>query len=440
MQMAVQNAAPAPATPFEAEVERLRATGALGRSAQLQRLFDFLVQCHAEGRTPKEIEVAIGAFGREPGFDAGQDALVRVHAHKLRRRLEEHYRDEAGNVACRLYLPRGEYRLAVAGEGEAAGTAPAVSASVPQGALPAVAANEEPPPRDGSVRWVWALCAALALCTAWLLWREWERPRDPEVSAARASGLWKPLLSDNVPIQIVLGDYYIFGERDSSNGIIQRLVRDFAINSRQDLETQMMADPKLAERYADLHLGYLPTSSAQALREVLPVLTSSGKRVSVTLASELDPSTIKSMHIVYIGYLSALGMLRDVVFAGSRYSFGGSYDEMLDSVTGRLYTSEGGMPRGDGQRYRDYAYLSTFAGPTGIQHMVIGGARDVGLMQAAENAADPARLAVLAGGVKGARDYEALYEVSGVNGVNIDSRLLMTSKLEPLPPYLDDPD
>lgn len=417
--MAASHSPPQPASPFDAEVARLREVGALGRSTQLQRLFDFLVQCHAEGRVPKEIEVAIGAFGREADFDAGQDALVRVHAHKLRRRLEDHYRDEGDKAICRLCLPRGEYRLAVVDE--AAPEEPAAAPVLPPSA-----------PRRGRPHPAWALCALLVLCVGWLLWRDANRPYDPSVSAARMSALWQPLLSDRLPIQIVLGDYYIFGERDVGDDI-QRLVRDFSINSRQDLERRIVTDPERAGRYADLHLGYLPTSSAQALREVLPVLTSSGKRVSVTLSSELDPSTVKSTHIVYIGYMSALRMLRDITFMSSRFSFGSSYDEIIDDITGKLYVSEGNQPRPNDQRFRDYGYVSTFTGPGGNHHVVIAGARDVGLMQAAESAVDPTQLEALAGEVADASEYEALYEVVGVNGVNIESRLVAASKLEPVP-------
>jgi hypothetical protein len=414
---------------FLEEVARLRASGALGRSAQLQRLFDFLVRCHAEGRTPKEIEVAIGAFGREAGFDAGQDALVRVHAHKLRKRLEEHYQLESPAAQYRLYVPRGEYRLAAAIEGAAApGAPPNLRVLRPEG----------PPVRHAPpVRWAWALCAVLALATVVLLWREWQRSgAAQEGAAARASVLWAPLFADDLPIQLVLGDYYIFGERDEGKGI-RRLIRDFDVNSREDLEQRFIADPTQAARFADLNLGYLPTSSAQALRQVLPVLTSSGKRVSLTLASELDPSTIKSTHIVYIGYLSALGMLRDMAFAGSRYSFGGSFDELIDHETGQAWVSEAGESHRDDERFRDYAYLSTFSGPGGNQHLVIAGARDTGLMQSAENAADAAQLQVLKTRTSDAREWEALYEVHGVNGTNIESRLVGASSLQPPPEQME---
>ncbi len=65
----------------------------------------------AEGRVPKEIEVAVDGLGRGTDFDVGQDATVRVAAHKLRKRLDEFYRDDAPGSVARLAVPRGEYRL-----------------------------------------------------------------------------------------------------------------------------------------------------------------------------------------------------------------------------------------------------------------------------------------------------------------------------------------
>jgi hypothetical protein len=409
---------PPPADPFREEVERLRLRGVLGRSDRLQRLFDFLVRCHELGRVPKEMEVAIDAFGRSPGFDAGQNALVRVHAHKLRRRLEDHYRLEAPEQPWRLVVPRGEYRLAL--EGREAPAEAIADAGPIEDAVPGTGRRE---------RLAWLLCGALAIACLGLLLHEWlgERP-DARVRAVQKSALWAPLMADNLPIQVVLGDYYIFGEREPG-GEVTRLVRDFDVNSRADLEGRFIADPALAARFADLNLGYLPTSSAQALRQILPVVVATGKPVSLTLASELDPGSIKSTHIVYVGLLSAMGMMQDLAFAGSRYSFGGSFDELIDHESGDAWVSEAGEPHGDAERYRDYAYLSTFSGPTGNAHLVIGGTRDTGLMQSAEIAADPQRLDQLGAQSTGPLGWEALFEVQGINGINVESRLISAGAL-----------
>jgi hypothetical protein len=314
----------------------------------------------------------------------------------------------------RLTLPRGEYRLVLE-------SAPAaLTADAPAGLrrlLPATARERV------AAGIIFVLLAGGALAAALLA-------RGPRVPAAvaelRAAPLWAPLLADDLPVQLVLGDYFIFGERDE-HGDVRRLVRDFEINSREELERGFLSDATRAERYVDLKLGYLPTSSAQALREVLPVVTGAGKPVMVTLASELDPSTIKTTHLIYIGYFSALGMLQDIVMADSRYSFGGSYDELIDAISGEIWTSEAGEVHLDAERYRDYGYLARLRGPAGNSLLIIAGTRDTGLMQAAELAADHETLHTLGSRIPGADPFEALYEVQGVNGINVGSRLIEAS-------------
>ncbi len=396
------------------EAARIRGSGALGRSQQMQRLFDFLVTCRTTGRVPKEVEVAIDCFERDPGSDAAQDGTVRVTAHKLRRRLEEFYRD-AGE-AQRLTIPRGEYRLALQ----------APEAPAPQGA--SVARWRHWLPATGRERIAAAVAgvALLVAAAALLLRPGGGGPQAGPLPDVRSSTLWAPVLADDLPVQLVLGDYYILGERDDT-GQIRRLVREFDINSRQQLAQRLQDDPSQAARYTDMNLGYLPTSSAQALREVLPVVMASGKPLMLTLASELDPATLKSTHVVYLGYLSGLGMLEDLMFSVSRYSLGGSYDELIDAMSGTAHISQAGEPPMPGQRYRDYAYLAALAGPGGHAHLIIAGTRDVGLMAAAEAAADPARLRDMATRTGGEGPFEALYEVQGLNGINVKAELVDAS-------------
>lgn len=413
---------------LEQHAERIRASGVLGRSDLIRRLFDYLVTCASEGRVPKEIEVAIDGFGRPADFDVSQDAMVRVYVHKLRRKLEDYYARPGAAAGGALRIPRGEYRLLLD-----VLDAPGAAEAPEETAEPIDLVDDEPPPRPRvglRERMILAASVLLALACAWLLVDRWREPHaDPATQALRANALWAPLLADELPIQIVLGDYYIFGERDGGRQVA-RLVRDFDINSRADLEQRQKDDPSLVQRYEDLNLGYLPTSSAQALRSVLPILTGAGKSVTISLASELPPSAFKNSHVVYIGYLSGLGMLQDVVFGGSRFQIGGSYDELIDTESGASYVSEAGEPMPDTARYRDYAYLSTFGGPEGNQHLIISGARDTGVMQTAEIVASVRRCDELLARVAKQKAFEALYEVYGVNRTNLEARLVLTHPLD----------
>src|SRR5277367_5877306 len=97
---------------LSSQAERLQNSGILGE-ARLRKLFDYLLGCTLEGRSPKEITIAMEAFGRGADFDVSQDALVRVYVHKLRRALADFYAASGNDGGPALQIPKGEYRLRV---------------------------------------------------------------------------------------------------------------------------------------------------------------------------------------------------------------------------------------------------------------------------------------------------------------------------------------
>jgi hypothetical protein len=395
-----------------ARADRIRASGLLGRSGQLSRLFDYLVERSVLDKAPKEIDIAVEALGRGADFDVTQDAVVRVYVHKLRRRLDEFYSGPGAEDASRIVIARGEYRLSLEPNDAAAIETP----------LPA-----RPPPAH---KWLLpALAASLIINVLLVGFGHFNQaPVDDTLARVRANPIWSPILSDDLPIVIVVGDYYIFGETDDSM-LVKRMIREFAINSRRELEEYSQEHPEVAERYMDLGLSYLPTSVAPALRELMPIVSVAKKRVRVVTMSEMTPDLLTQAHVVYVGYLSGLGMLRRVVFAGSRFAIGETYDELIDRKSGHHYISQSSsLWRGD-PNYKDYGYFATFAGSNGNRIIVIAGTRDVALANTAEALAHPQSLETLTRQTAGGRDFEALYEVYGMQGTNVDSKLLTAAPL-----------
>ena len=394
--------------------ERIRASGVLGRSRLIQRLFDFLLECSVSGKAPKEIEVAIDVFGKDAGFDVSQDAMVRVYVHKLRRKLEDFYSGAGRGEGLRLVIPKGAYRFALEQSDEV---------------LPLDSPEAQPGRRSRT--WLWGALAASVILNAVALLTvasiEWRRPPD-ELRAVRSSPVWSRILSDDRTIFLVLGDYYIFGETDASMEV-KRLVREFSINSPSDLEQYVQAHPELGDRYLDLKLNYLPTAAAFALRDIMPLLAGANRRVRVVLASDLNPAVFTSAHIVYVGYLSGMGMLHDLTFAGSRFSVGESFDELVDRATGNRYISQAAVPVSSDAKYHDYGYFATYAGPSGNQILIIAGTRDVAVMHTAEAVTRSGTLAQLNTSAGNAPSFEALYDVYGMDRMNLDGKLLLTSRL-----------
>ena len=237
----------------------------------------------------------------------------------------------------------------------------------------------------------------------------------------------------------MLGDYYIFGEIDERAGI-NRLVREYGINSREDLDAWLMDNPKAMGSYRDLDLYYLPVGAAFALRSIVPIVSrgaAHGEALHVVMASDLTPEMLKRNNIVYLGYLSGLGVLRAPVFAGSRFSIGETYDELVDAKTHVSYASqEGGPAEGDASR-RDYGYVAAFKGPAGNRIVVIAGARDTGLMQAAEAMASPDALKALAKSAGGGDSFEALYEAEGIGRSSLGGRLVVAAPRSGVNPWTE---
>jgi hypothetical protein len=423
--------------------ERIRSSGVLGRSELMQRLFDFLVECSAAGKVPKEIELAIDVFGKDADFEVAHDAMVRVYMHKLRKKLEEYYADAGRNETVRLTVPRGEYRL-VFEESPAPIEATSTETLEPAVVESLLAEQEVPAPPAVPTRFAhWRTAAAIGAVLiavnllGWILFAANHSHGAHEVNVVRNNPLWHDMINDDLPIYIVVGDYYIFGELDAhsetSPESVQRLVREFNINSRNDLEQWLKDRPELERRYMDLALRYLPTSSAFALQNVVPLLEPNSKnpgQVQTILASELTPSMIRSSHIVYVGLLSGMGILRDIAFAGSQFKIGETYDELIDRKSNRTYVSQSSVSINDNTRYRDYGYFSTFAGPNGNRIVILAGTRDVAMMHTAEAVSHPQTLATLTQQSHAEKNFEALYAVDAIDRMNLNGKLLLTDKIE----------
>ncbi len=143
-------------TDVRAELERILASRCFQQAGRASHFLRFVVEetLAGSGQRLKGYTIGVEVFGRPADFDAQSDALVRVEAGRLRRRLVEYYAGEGAGSRLRIELPRGsyavDYRFAD-GEEQAAPALP-------------TAANATPPPAPASQGFPWR-SAALLLAT-----------------------------------------------------------------------------------------------------------------------------------------------------------------------------------------------------------------------------------------------------------------------------------
>lgn len=407
-----------PITPEElrALVERIIKSGELGRSKTYAAILEYLAECAITGTNPKEVAIAMDVLGRETDFDVGKDSIVRVHVYHLRSKLNAYYARQGLGEKYRIDIPKGQYMLLTSPN------EPVVE--------PALSVTGIPLQRRPLTPWLAALAIALLLLNLFDGWRgsQGVAATNPFAEA----GLWQPLLDDELPILILVGDYYIMGELDAGGNVV-RMVREFDINSRQELAARRSAGR--SDDYLNLDLSYTPTSTSNALLQVLRVFGGDTRRVSVKMMSELNTNDLVGNHILYLGYLSGLQGLNDLMFAASGLSIGLTYDELISIADNTLYSSSSGLSVGENS-YRDYGMVSTFPAPGGTHYILLAGMRDEGLINLAEEVTDPAELRELeaAAGVAdettGQKAYEALYEVRGYDNTNFDASLVYSQRLD----------
>lgn len=411
--------------------EKIINSGALGRSKVYANLLRYLVEAANTNSSPKEIEIAIDVLGRDETFDVAKDSAVRVYIHQLRKKLEHYYERYNPDADFVLTVPKGQYTL------EARQRPAEVTLDV-EGE--AVALEEEratdsdaPVTKTTRRRGLLALgLAAVALLLAANLIFLVTGSQDHAPAAARHH-LWQPVLDDEIPILVVMGDYYIFAELDEA-GNVKRMIREFGINSKQDLDNLFAAQPELGWLYYDLNLNYLPEGSAVALNSLLPLLHSAGKTVNVKMMSELTTRDLQTHHVVYVGYISALNRIRDMVFSISGLEIGENYDQLINRSTGEVYTSSAGLPSHD-QRFLDFGWFIKLPSTRDTQLIMVAGMRDAGLVHMGKALSDSAYLQALDVALaESANDeseaYEALYRVIGLNRMSFDSELVYASYLD----------
>lgn len=178
------------------QLERVLQSPSFQGSKRCQDLLNYLVTRRLEGDSAALKERVIGAevFGRDPAYDTSADAIVRVKANEVRKRLAVYY-DQAGRSdPIRIDLPTGTYvpSFTFSGEPNAAPAAPVATDGAAAGRPAAGLRRGVRTP----VRVALLAFAVLALVASGALWRA--RRTEP----AAAEDFWKPLLQAQPPVLV----------------------------------------------------------------------------------------------------------------------------------------------------------------------------------------------------------------------------------------------
>lgn len=413
---------------LQALVQRIITSGVLGRSQTYSDILNYLAECALAGKNPKEMAIAIDVLGRDAEFDVGKDSIVRVHIYHLRNKLKTYFDKHGKQEKYLLDIPKGQYLLtAVARE------------DIPRQAEQMLSVTGLSLKRQARTQVLAGIAIVLLLANLFFQFDRGDRADTADEVPIAINPLadyspWNMIFDDAAPILILIGDYYIFGEVNAS-GDVARLVREFDVNSAEELDFLQDMGVAGTAQYFDIGLNYIPSSTAYALAQVMEVLLRgvNANRINIKMVSDYKTADLANNHVIYLGLLSGLNNLYSLMFVDSALQIGNTYDELVNLETGDYYVSNSGLSGADS--YQDFSMLATFPSPNGHQVTMIAGMRDESLVNISQLISSEAMLAEIQASpnisAQDANSFEALFEVFGFDKTNFDSSLIYSKGRDP---------
>jgi hypothetical protein len=266
---------------------------------QLQQFLEHLVEATLDGRADDLKEYSLGkdVFRRGESYDPRNDAIVRVQASILRKRLTAYYENGGKSDPIRIDLPKGSYVPQFLAPPEA---------ELPTEIPPLVPSPPPAPPAPQPSRRQWlhlaATFAAGVATTAGVLTLT-QRLNKPAAAsgtsfdAERVSPrIWAPLLNGEKPIQLAFGCPQFF----RGGGLY---VRDVNINNPQTEG----ANQRLQELTRQLGQYLTPSPNTYTgVGEILGIyrmtqfVTHQGKDSQLENIQVLTPELIRNKHLILV--------------------------------------------------------------------------------------------------------------------------------------------
>jgi hypothetical protein len=218
-----------------AELHRILTSQCFRGSRRCCRFLEYSVHHVLDGASQelRERNIGIEVFQRPPDYDTAEDAIVRVTANEVRKRLAQFYQDMADEPDPVISLPPGSYAVTLRWR-----------ATEPPQKLPAPA-PQLPDSRFLTMNLVWAavaIVAVLVIATIYVWGYGSSESHRTQARAADDDPVWPALFHSGQKINIVMADAARYE-------IQEMLVRDISLKDYLDTKYPMnllgMAAPEL---------------------------------------------------------------------------------------------------------------------------------------------------------------------------------------------------
>jgi len=260
-----------------------------------QALLKYLITCYLEDRKIKEKTIAAEVFNRDKDFHPGEDPLVRVHIHNLRKRLEEYYKDAGKNDKYIIEIQKGKYGIHLISSKSRMKPTEYISKTTKYFCNPKIL-----------FMIVGVICVILLLNNIRLL-NQLEKYRIVD----KNDPIWGAFMEKQNENVMVCGDHFFYTiPFDLKKRSIH--IRDTWINSYEELKQLIF--PSGEHNIQPSMQTYFPHSCIWGLPGIIKILhCSSNPKIVMRASSQLTATLIEEQNMIYVGNIKSLGLLSHYV-------------------------------------------------------------------------------------------------------------------------------
>lgn len=236
-------------------IHKILASKSFSKSRTLCDLLNYLYQAHNNNLDVKAVNIAIDLLQRKGEIDENDETIARVYIHKLRTKLNAYYANEGKNDTVILEIPKGKYVLEF------------------------IEKNKEEPAnaRKNSFQPMIISIITLLPINFILLWIF------GIFSGNSANTIWKEFVKEKEPVNLILANPFFYTAHNDKTTFV---VRNFDINSQEDLKTNSSAFPDENFKLASSDLSYFSNNNITSLPMLFSVIAKSDSEIK--LYSSLD--------------------------------------------------------------------------------------------------------------------------------------------------------
>jgi hypothetical protein len=374
-------------------------------SPRSSQFLEFIIWQSAAGRMEdlKERTIGVELFGRSPAYDTGEDAIVRVTASDVRKRLVQHYSGVGHASEFRISLPSGGYvpelvRISRAGTDD-------LDHPVPHAELPVDIPVTEPPIRSslkygpplGWKYWILPILGIIAL-TAGIALSIMNHPVRAVTAGklinSSSSAPWTTLFDGSRRVLIVASDPNIEEIQRISHSSLS--LSDYANQSYLPPGTSNLSSSQISFMKDILRGNKISDFDGSIIANLASLMTPSQGRLLVKTARNFRVKDLQTDdNLVFLGsprsnpWTSMFDPVLDFQFGFDTQTQREFIRNVRprDGENGEYIPTAGGFDTGE-----SYAIISVFHNPGyGGQVLILAGASGEGTEAAGNLVADPPR-------------------------------------------------